>query len=40
MSLSKPLRQQVSELMVHDALGAHARDEIRISETLNWRKRL
>jgi len=38
MSLSKPLRQQISELMAHDAVGAHARDELRISETLNLRE--
>jgi len=38
MSLSKPLRQQISELMAHDAVGAHARDELRTSETLNLRE--
>ena len=36
MSLSEPLRQQISELMAHDAIGADARDELGISETLNW----
>jgi len=36
--LAHGLAQQVSEqLMAHDALGAHARDELGISETLNAR---
>lgn len=36
--LSKPLAEQVAiQLMEHDALGAHARDEIGISETVRAR---
>lgn len=36
--LDKPLAQQVAQqLMAHDALGAHARDELGISETLSAR---
>ena len=36
--LQPPLAQQVAEqLMTHDALGAHARDELGISETMSAR---
>ncbi|MCY7314111.1 MAG: VIT family protein [Rubrivivax sp.] len=36
--LAQPLAQQVAEqLMAHDALGAHARDELGITETLRAR---
>ena len=36
--LDEPLARQVAEqLMVHDALGAHAREELGISETLSAR---
>lgn len=36
--LDKPLARKVAEqLMAHDALGAHARDELGISETLSAR---